>query len=377
MRLRGVCGLISIAAILGCAGCAANRANNVPVAIAAPAAPAPLNLCPDPAKSAAGEGQSATASAAANQPGYTQLAISVTDAAGRPVPDLRQSDFAVDLLGQHLPIVYFAAEDHDAPTSLVIVTDDSGSMHGKLVAPNDMLPAIRGKISAVVGTLNRCDELALVSASGVPLNGGQSEPNKVRVVQPFTTNHALLLSDIYAYTPQGETSLYDAIDMGLQTADSAHYRQRALIVITDGIDNTSTMKKDQLSASLRRSRVEFFVIGIGDPSVGANSAPIAVGPFMIGTQPDLVRLDAQSLSDLSAAANGQLIEAEAVTKDQGQSFAQALQKISDNLGSSYLIGVVVPPHVEAPSAPPNVILPNHPGTVVTTRMLRTAQWPQS
>jgi VWFA-related protein len=375
VRLRGVCGLISIAAILACAGCATNQSNNGPVAIATPTAPPPLNLCPDPAQST--DGQSAATAAAANQPGYTQLAISVTDASGKPLPGLRQSDFSVDLPGQHLPIVYFASEEHTAATSLVIVIDESGSMHGKLVAPNDMLPAIRGKISGVVGTLNRCDEFALVMASGALLTGNQSETNKVRVLQPFTTDHRLLLGDIYAYTPQGETSLYDAIDMGLQTADGAHYRQRALIAITDGIDNTSTTKKDQLTASLRRSRVEFFVIGVGDPSISVNSAPIAIGPFLVGTPSDLVRLDAQSLSDLSAAANGQFIEAQAVTKDQGASFAQALQRVSDTLGSSYLIGVVVPPRVEAPSAPPNVTLRSHPDAIVKTRVVPAEQSPSS
>ena len=202
------------------------------------------------------------------------------------------------------------------------------------------------------------------------------ETNKVRVLQPFTTDHGLLLSDIYAYTPQGETSLYDAIDMGLKTAEGAHYHQRALIVITDGIDNTSTTKKDQLTASLRRSRVELFVIGVGDPSIGVNSAPIAIGPFLVGSQSDLVRLDAKSMSDLSAAANGQFIEAQAVTKDQGASFAQALQRVSDTLGSSYLIGVVVPPRVEAPSAPPNVTLRSHPDAIVKTRVV-PAQSPSS
>jgi VWFA-related protein len=377
VRLLASWKLISIAAILACAGCTVTQSSNPAVAVASPALPAPLNLCSDPAESAPGQPPSVAVGAAAKQPGYTQLAISVTDASGKPVTDLRQSDFSVDVPGQHLPIAYFIGEKHSTPTSLVVVIDESGSMSGKLVAPNDMLPPIRSKISTVVGTLNRCDEVALVMASGALPNGDHSETNKVRVLQPFTTDHALLLRLMYEYTPSGQTSLYDAIAMGLQTASGAHYRQRALLVITDGIDNTSTTKKDDLVAELRRSRVEFFVVGVGDPAVESDSRPLAFGPFVMGAQPDLARMDAQDLSDLSAAANGQFIEASAVTKDQGESFAQALQRVSDSFGASYVIGVVIPPHVGAPGALPKVTLPAHPGVVVTTHALPAAQSPGS
>jgi VWFA-related protein len=357
----------AVAILLTLAGCAANRSNSAPVAIATPAGPAPLDLCPDLTQS-----QPDAPASVANQPGYTQLAISVTDASGKPVPGLRQSDFSVDLLGKHLPIVYFAGEEHSAPTSLVVVMDESGSMYGKLVAPPDMLAAIRGKISAVVGGLNRCDEVALVMASGALVAGGEPNMHKVRVLQPFTTGHTLPLRYLYEYTPYGETSLYDAIDLGLQTAAGAHYRQRALIVISDGIDNSSTTKKDQLAARLRQSRIEFFAVGIGDPSAGENPQGAMLGALVIEFH-SVGKLDAKDLSDLATAANGQFIEASSLRKDQGQSFAKALQKVSDNLGSSYLIGVVVPSHVEAPSAPPNVTVPSRPDAVVTTRVIPAAQ----
>ncbi|MHB8382930.1 MAG: VWA domain-containing protein [Candidatus Binataceae bacterium] len=351
---------------------AATQSSNPPIAIATPTPSAPLDLCSDPAISTAGQ---STSVAAANQPRYTQLAISVTGASGKPVTGLRQSDFSVeDVPGQHLPIAYFTGKENNAPTSLVVVIDESGSMYGKLVAPNDMLAAIRSKISAVVGTLNRCDEVALVMASGALLNGDHSEMNQVRVLQPFTTDHALLFRHMYDYTASGQTSLYDAIEMGLQTAAGAHYRQRALLVITDGIDNTSTTRKNDLVAELRRSRVEFFVVGVGDPAVGSDSRPLAFGPFVMGGQPDLARMDAQNLSDLSASANGQFIEASAVTKDQGESFTQALQRVSDSLRSSYVIGVVVPPGTSASSV--TVAVPSHPGAVVTTRAIPAAQSPE-
>ena len=376
MRLPAIPRLVLVAAILACSGCAGTQSNNPAVATAS-TLPAPLNLCPDPAESNSGQTPSVAAAAAEKQPGYTQLAISVADASGKQVQGLRQSDFSVDVPGQHLPIVYFTGEQESAPTSLVVVIDESGSMHDKLVAPNDMLAPIRSKISTVVGTLNRCDEIALVMASGALLNGDQSETNKVRVLQPYTTDHALLFRYMYQYTASGQTSLYDAMEMGLQTVAGAHYRQRALLVITDGIDNTSTTKKDDLVAGLRRSRVEFFVVGVGDPSIESNSLPLPFGPFVMGASPDLAGMDAQNLSDLSAAANGQFIEASAVTKDQGESFGQALQRVSDSLGSAYVIGVVVPPHGGTPGAPPKVILPGHPSAIVTTRVVPAAESPGS
>ncbi|MGH7779161.1 MAG: VWA domain-containing protein [Candidatus Binataceae bacterium] len=365
MRFASRLRLFAIAMLLAVAGCASTRSDNpAPVAIAAPSGPAALDLCPDPAA----QSPSVAPAALADRPGYTQLAVSVTDASGKPIPGVRQSHFRVDILGQNLPILYFAGVAQDAPISLVIVMDDSGSMHGKLVVDPDAVPVARKRILTVTETLNRCDEVAIVMASGARANGDRSEVNKVRVVQPFTTDHALAVHNIYEYVPEGETSLYDAIALGLTTISGAHYRNRALLVITDGIDNTSTTKEDQLIAKLRRSDIRFFVIGIGDPSAQTNSPELSIGPFVMGGT-DLARMDAKNLSGLATAANGRFYEASAVGKDQGESFAQALQKVSDSLGGSYVIGVVVPPRVEAPRALPRVTVSNQPGATVATRLV--------
>jgi hypothetical protein len=64
----------------------------------------------------------------ASKPGYVQYTVTVTDASGNPVPGLKPSDFIVRAGERSLPIKYFREDDGDAPESIVIVVDESGSM---------------------------------------------------------------------------------------------------------------------------------------------------------------------------------------------------------------------------------------------------------
>ena len=79
------------------------------------------------------------------------------------------------------------------------------------------------------------------------LNPGAYEdlhPTPIRLLQPFTTDHQLALMRLADRTAYGLAPLYDAMQQGLNVLESAHYQNRALIVITDGADDTSEVKKE-------------------------------------------------------------------------------------------------------------------------------------
>jgi Ca-activated chloride channel family protein len=345
------------------AGCAAQphayQPPPTPVFVANPAAPPVLNLCADPNR---------PPDEIASRPGYVQMTAIVTDESGKPIAGLKQSDFVAWEGSNNLPIVFFRSDIAPAPVSAVVVVDESGSMEAKLTAKPDKLPKIRAKIDAVVKGLNRCDELAFVIAGGVKftkeqvaqLMAGQtprltqvSASRKVTVVEPFTTDHVAPMENLYNYTPYGQTSIYDAIDEATRMLANAHYRRRAIILITDGMDNTSTVTARKAISGAQRLGVRTFVVGVGHLETGPRAPMIQIGPNVFGS-PDYDRLESKSLIPLASSTGGALFTAGDVSKDDGASLASALRNVGNALGSGYTVGVIAPAMNESDRPLPNV-----------------------
>jgi Ca-activated chloride channel family protein len=74
--------------------------------------------------------------------------------------------------------------------------------------------------------------------------------------------------DLAGAKPYGETALYDAIMTGLDTMNEASYSKKALLVITDGIDNRSQSTLEQVVARASREDVMIFPVGLLSQSGG-------------------------------------------------------------------------------------------------------------
>jgi hypothetical protein len=252
--------LICAGVIAGC-GAASQPAPGSPNAsattagtpFAASAASAPLELCrlPDLPR----------ASILSN-PGYTQLAVSLTDGNGAPLNGLKQADFTVRSGPNPDQIVYFRQESTLAtPVSLVIVGDVSESMYRKTVVSSlENLDKARSALNEAEGQLNQCDEVALVLIGGKYLTNPSSiqQPlGAVTLAQSFTTDKSLALQKMYSVIPSGEKRLSDGLRMGLETLAGAHYPNRALVLMTDGLEATDCSMlrlAEQPRASLRGYR---------------------------------------------------------------------------------------------------------------------------
>jgi von Willebrand factor type A domain len=172
------------------------------------------------------------------RPDYTQLAVSATDPNGAPLDGVKKSDFTVRSGANSDSIVYFRQESSLAtPVSLVIVGDVSESMALKttVISPHDLQKA-RSALNQAEEQLNQCDEVALVMIGGRYLTGNQPPLGPVTLAQSFTTDQSLALERMYSVIPSGEKRLSDGIRMGLETLSGAHYPNRALILMTDGLD---------------------------------------------------------------------------------------------------------------------------------------------
>jgi len=320
----------------------------------APSPPAPFKLCPpsnEPPKDIE------------KKPGYTQFTVSVRES-GAPVGGLQQADFLVYSTSQRFPIEYFH-ESADAPTSIVIAIDTSGSMEPKLAT-------VQKTLGEFLQNLNSCDELAIISFGARLENTDVVELSPtINLIQPFTTDHALASTRLEVLKPYGQTPLYDSIHEGLRVLAGAHYLNRALIVITDGMDNTSAISKDDVVAEVLKSGWPVYAVGIGDPNV-PSEPQIAIGPFVVGNGID--RVDAVVLGEFASASSGRAFIVPPMNKDGGQAFVGAVNTISGLLGNQYIIGVVIPSGAGWNPGPlPVISVPSHPIDIVHVQMIAQAQ----
>src|SRR5262249_16485589 len=151
--------------------------------------------------------------------------------------------------------------------------DSSGSMMPKL-------ETVQKAVGDLLKNLNSCDEVAIVEFSG----GSQqywpdrTEP-RARLIQPFTTDRALVSARFAILNPAGQTPLYDAVREGLEILGSAHYEDRALILITDGVDTASQSTKEQALLEAETAGTPIYGVGIGDPN-GPHTT-VQIGPFVL------------------------------------------------------------------------------------------------
>src|SRR5260221_41520 len=83
----------------------------------------------------------------------------------------------------------------------------------------------------------------------------------------------------------GQTSIYDAIVLATGESRKGHYASKVILLITDGVDNSSTVKDQDAVKALRATGVRIYAIGIGDPN-SKDRMGIALGPFILGGNTD-------------------------------------------------------------------------------------------
>jgi len=291
-------------------------------------------------------------------PGYAQLAVSVIDSDGAPISGLKQTDFTVRFGPKLSPIVYFREESRlTTPVSMVIVGDVSESMYRKTVVPSpDELAKARIGLIQAVDIFNECDEVALVMVGGTYLAEETPPLGAVTLAQPFATNHAIALRKMFSVKPSGEKRLSDGLRMGLETLSGAHYPNRALVLMTDGLDQPGIDQSAPLLAQLRESGVSFWVVGIGD-----SEAKDGVLLKLRGT----TRLDMAAVKNMATTGGGQALFAKPVESDNGTSLAAAVTAIGKQLGQGYALGIDGSPGKTAPA----FTLKNHSGAVVRAELV--------
>ncbi len=239
--------------------------------------------------------------------------VSVTDRYGKTIEGLRREDFAVFDNKAPQQIASFGVDE--APCSVGIVLDISGSMR-------NTLPAAKGLLEAFFGTSNPADEFLLLTVSTQPA-----------AVLRFSGDITEVEGDIGATASGGMTALLDTTYLALQRMKEAHQPRRALLILSDGIDNNSRRSQGELIGMALEADVQVYTMIFNTGLPGTNTVPYH--PGLAGKPWDVARerQGPDLLEKLSAKTGGLSfhVRNDAEAKD-------AVVKTGRALRSEYLIG---------------------------------------
>jgi VWFA-related protein len=165
-------------------------------------------------------------------------------ATGANVTDLVAANFRVFEDEIEQKITYFSEDD--APLSVGLVFDSSGSMSNKIRKSANAA-------AAFFKTANASDEFFLVEFGERP-----------KLVTPFTLDSNEVYRKIAHSKAFGRTPLIDAIHLALIQMKNAKNSRKVIVILSDGGDNRSRLTRGQIKGALVESDVQLYAMGIFD-----------------------------------------------------------------------------------------------------------------
>jgi Ca-activated chloride channel family protein len=171
------------------------------------------------------------------------LTVTVTDTYGRFVTGLSKNAFTIFDDKQEQEITFFS--DEDAPVSLGVIFDVSGSMSG------DKITRAREALQRFIETSHTRDEYFLIGFN-----------NRAQLLLDRTRDSDALLNKLTFVQTKGQTALYDATYLGVERVTRGAHQKRAVLLISDGQDNSSRYTFSELRRLLKETDVIIYAVGI-------------------------------------------------------------------------------------------------------------------
>lgn len=241
--------------------------------------------------------------------------FTVKDKHGALVPHLDRDQFEVFEDGKPQTIKYFSAETN-LPLTLGILIDSSLSMKAMLqdeqsIAGDFLRQVITDKDLAFVISFDIDVDLLQDLTSDVRLLRKGLEKAKTNVGTSTSGFPGIGQGPIPITNPKG-TLLYDAVYLGSSDVLSRQVGRKAMVILTDGVDEGSRLKlKDALEAA-QKADVICYVLLLFDPRYGS---------------------DMSDMSHLAEQTGGRAISVGRTNK-----LSKAFSEISDELRSQYSLG---------------------------------------
>jgi Ca-activated chloride channel family protein len=223
--------------------------------------------------------------------------VTITDPMNRLVTGLDKENFQLYEGNATQEIRTFSSED--APVSLGVIFDSSGSMASKMDRAKDA-------VIEFFKTANPQDEFFMITFSDEP-----------EAVSDFTSSVDEIQNKLVFAVPRRRTALLDAIYMGVSKMRQAKYAKKALLIISDGGDNHSRYTEGEIKSLVKEADVMIYAIGIYDRYASAMEE----------------RLGPQLLSDITELTGGR-----AFTIDNPNDLGDVATKIGVELRNQYVLG---------------------------------------
>src|ERR1043166_2362668 len=181
--------------------------------------------------------------------------VTVTDIYGRFVSGVGKNAFAIFDEKTQQDITFFS--DEDAPVSVGILFDVSGSMSG------DKGRRARDALAHFVQTSHDRDEYFLIGFN-----------SRAQLLMDRTRDGQAVLDKLTFVQTKNNTALYDACYLGVERVQRGTHPKRALLLISDGQDNNSRYTFGELRRVLKESDVVLYAIGILGGSDGGSALGI-------------------------------------------------------------------------------------------------------
>ena len=196
--------------------------------------------------------------------------VSVTDTNGEPLA-VNPDQLQISENGVAMKPNKVSGFGEIGPLTTLLVMDVSGSMNNA-----GKLSAAKAAAQAYVNQMRPGDQAGLLIFN-----------TKVTYTQTITTDHAALIQAINSLQAKDDTAMFDALAQADQILQNYPGR-KAIIVLTDGMDNQSKKTSDQVIQTIGTSGLSISTIGLGNP----NNA----GPYF--------GLDVSTLKSLAGKAGG-------------------------------------------------------------------------
>jgi Ca-activated chloride channel homolog len=223
--------------------------------------------------------------------------VTITDPMNRLVTGLEKDNFQLFEGNSQQEIRSFSSED--APVSLGVIFDSSGSMSSKMDRAKEA-------VVEFFKTANPQDEFFMITFS--------DEPEEV---SDFTSSVDEIQNKLVFAVPRRRTALLDAIYMGISKMRQAKYPKKALLIISDGGDNHSRYTENEIKSLVKEADVMIYAIGIYDRYASAIEE----------------RLGPQLLSDITELTGGR-----AFSIDNPNDLGDVATKIGVELRNQYVLG---------------------------------------
>lgn len=168
--------------------------------------------------------------------------VTVTDSLDRPITDLPWSSFKIYEDNVEQTVASFQKED--GPVSMGFIVDTSGSMRERM---GPSIAAVRQLLELTIPM----DEYFLMRFS--------DQPDRIT---EFTRHPEEIVGVLPSLHPGGSTALNDAIYLGVQAMKRGTNVREAVVVLSDGGDNSSRYSDSEVRNLVQESDVRVYSIGL-------------------------------------------------------------------------------------------------------------------